>query len=67
MNPLLRKTTIKLGSFSEFLSESNFIVNIKLKIMKKVDSVEMHDTLVAIGIVLGFIAVMVALAFLAGM
>jgi hypothetical protein len=35
--------------------------------MKKVDSVEMHDTFVAIGIVLGFIAVMVALAFLAGL
>ena len=35
--------------------------------MKKVDSVELHDTFVAVGIVLGFIAVMVALAFLAGM
>lgn len=35
--------------------------------MKKVDSVEMHDTFVAIGIVLGFIALMVALAFLAGL
>jgi hypothetical protein len=35
--------------------------------MKKIDSVEMHDTIVAIGIVLGFIAVMVALAFLAGL
>ena len=35
--------------------------------MKKVDSVELHDTFVAIGIVLGFIALMVALAFLAGL
>ncbi len=35
--------------------------------MKKIDSVELHDTFVAIGIVLGFIAVMVALAFLAGL
>ena len=35
--------------------------------MKKIDSVELHDTFVAIGIVLGFIALMVALAFLAGL
>lgn len=35
--------------------------------MKKIDSVELHDTIVAIGIVLGFVAIMVALAFLAGM
>jgi hypothetical protein len=35
--------------------------------MKKINSVELHDTMVAIGIVLAFIAIMVALAFLAGM
>ncbi len=35
--------------------------------MKKINSVELHDTIVAIGIVLVFIAIMVALAFLAGM
>lgn len=35
--------------------------------MKKVYSVELGDTLVAIGIVLGFVALIVGIALMAGM
>jgi len=35
--------------------------------MKKIHSVEMHDTLVAIGIILGFFGLMAAIALLTGM
>ena len=35
--------------------------------MKKVYPVELSDTVVAIGIVLGFIALIAAIAFMAGM
>jgi hypothetical protein len=35
--------------------------------MKKIHSVELHDTLVAIGIVLTFFAIMAGIALLTGM
>ncbi len=35
--------------------------------MKKITSVELHDTIVAIGIILTFFAIMAAIAFLTGM
>jgi len=35
--------------------------------MKKIHSVELHDTFVAIGIILTFFAIMAAIAFMTGM
>ena len=35
--------------------------------MKKIQSVELHDTFVAIGIILGFFAIMAVIALFTGM
>jgi hypothetical protein len=35
--------------------------------MKKIHSIELHDTFVAIGIILTFFGIMAAIAFLTGM